>query len=139
MTTKNSAKIGNIYHCDICDYSCLCNSDLKKHLLTRKHLLATNSNNVVTKQSAYICNHCHKEYNDRSGLWRHKKKCSIVQEKEISNTKNIPTTDIDKEVLIKMLLKNQDIMEGVILKNTIVMDKMIEMMPNMGMNTNSNK
>jgi len=41
--------------------------------------------------------------------------------------------------LIKMLLKNQDIMEGVILKNTIVMDKLIEMMPNMGMNTNSNK
>ena len=138
MTTQNSAKLGNIYHCDICDYSCLCNSDLKKHLLTRKHSLATNNNNVVKKKSAYICNNCHKEYNDRSGLWRHKKKCSVAQGECKSKTNNTPTVDIDKELLIKMLLKNQDIMEGVILKNSDVMDKMIEMMPNMGMNISNN-
>jgi hypothetical protein len=127
MATKKSGKIGKNYSCDICDYTCSCNSDFKKHLLTRKHHLATNSNGFVTQKSAYICDHCDKEYNDRSGLWRHKKKCYIVQEKELSNTNEIPTTDIDKEFLIKMLLKNQD-----------VMDKMIELMPNMGMNHSNN-
>jgi len=39
-----------------------------------------------------------------------------------------------------MLLKNQDVMEGVLLKNQDVMEKMIELMPNIGNyshNTNS--
>jgi hypothetical protein len=81
---------------------------------------------------------CGNIYKFRQGLYKHKKKCSIVQGECKSNTNNIPTIDIDKEFLIKMLLKNQDIMEGVILKNSDVMDKMIEMMPNMGMNNNTN-
>ena len=82
----------------------------------------------IKNPKKYVCDDCSKEYKtSNSGLWRHKKKCSITQGKEISNTNNIPTTDIEKELLIKMLLKNQD-----------VMDKMIEMMPNMGMNNNTN-
>jgi len=66
---------------------------------------------------------CGNIYKFRQGLYKHKKKCSIVQGECKSNTNNIPTTDIDididKELLIKMLLKNQE-----------VMDKMIEMMSN---------
>ena len=36
-----------------------------------------------------------------------------------------------------MLLKNQDIMEGVLLKNQDVMEKMMDIMPSIGNNTNS--
>jgi uncharacterized Zn-finger protein len=30
----------------------------------------------------YICSLCQKEYNDNSGLWRHKKKCEKNMDKE---------------------------------------------------------
>ena len=140
--TRNvkNAKNAKIFECVICDFRCSKLSNYNNHISTRKHQLEINGNFGIDKTAdKYECDICSKEFKTNSGLYKHKKKCSSVQEEEILKTDNIPTTDIDKDVLIKMLLKNQDIMEGVILKNTIVMDKLIEMMPNMGMNNNSNK
>jgi hypothetical protein len=131
MTINNSPKITNKFHCEKCDFRCSKLSNYNNHISTRKHQLEINGNFGIDKTAdKYECDICSKEFKTNSGLWKHKRKCSIDQEEEISKTNNIPTTDIDKDVLIKMLLKNQDIMEGAILKNTIVMDKMIEMMPN---------
>ena len=141
MPDENSAKLGKIYKCNMCHYNCSYKSDLKKHLLTRKHLhtynTLTNTDEISTKLSEYSCE-CGNTYKHRQSLFNHKKRCSIVQVECNSKTNNSPTVDIDKELLIKMLLKNQDIMEGVILKNSDIMDKMIEMMPNMGMNISNN-
>ena len=39
---------------------------------------------------------------------------------------------------MKMLLKNQDIMEGILFKNSDVMNKMMEVMPQIGNTTNNN-
>jgi hypothetical protein len=100
--------------------------------------MATYGNNVDIKKTSYICEICNKEYLDRSGLWRHKKKCFIIQKDEIANNNTISTTDIDKELLMKMLLKNQDIMEGILFKNSDVMNKMMEVMPQIGNTTNNN-
>ena len=127
MAINNSSKIANKFHCEKCEYTCNKNSEYNKHLSTKKHQILQNPIHY-TKQT-FTCK-CGKEYKHSSTLYHHKKKCSSVQEEEILKTDNIPTTDIDKDVLIKMLLKNQDIIEGAILKNTIVMDKMIEMMSN---------
>ena len=128
METICKTKNPRNFYCEKCDFSSSNKKDYSKHLLTRKHHLETNGNDLEIKNpKKYVCDECSKEFKTNSGLWKHKKKCSIVQLKEISNTNNIPTTDIDKELLIKMLLKNQDIM-----------DKMIEMMPNMGMNISNN-
>ena len=109
--------------------------------MTRKHNKSytgvTNDDEKSPKIPKFKCE-CGNTYKYRQGLYKHKKRCSIVQVECKSKTNNTPTVDIDKELLIKMLLKNQDIMEGVILKNSDVMDKMIEMMPNMGMNISNN-
>ena len=73
--------------------------------------------------------HCDKTYLNRSGLCKHKKKCSIDQGEEKSNTNTTNTTnvDVDKEFLVKMLLKNQD-----------VMDTLMELMPLIGNQINNN-
>jgi len=139
-TPKNAKK----YNCDKCDFHCSKECDWNRHLITRKHKNRITENDLE-QQSAkkrdilFICD-CGKEYPARNSLWYHKKKCSFVQEEKQSNINKSPSTDIDidKELLIKMLLKNQDIMEGVILKNSDVMEKMIEMMPQMGMNHSNN-
>jgi hypothetical protein len=75
------------------------------------------------KNKQYECE-CGNEYTHASGLSRHKKKCGIVQSPETTKTEIVQ--DIDKELLIKLLLKNSDVME-----------KMMEIMPQIGNTTNS--
>jgi hypothetical protein len=138
---KKRQKTPNMFECEICDFSCRKESEWGRHKMTGKHINRINRIEKTPKtpktSKMYICE-CGKEYKYSRGLWEHKKKCSVEQPSEISNNNNISITDIDKEILVKMLLKNQDIMEGVILKNSDVMDKMMEIMPNMGMNNYHN-
>ena len=140
MATNKTSKNIKKFNCETCNFICCKKGDYDRHLLTRKHKMATDGNNVDIKKTSYVCEICNKEYLDRSGLWRHKKKCSIIQNEETTNTNNntISTTDIDKELLMKMLLKNQDIMEGIFFKNSDVMNKMMEVMPQIGNTTNTN-
>ena len=114
-------------YCEKCDFTCSKESNWKKHLATAKHKKEINGN-VGNEQTAvlYKCDICNKEFKTNSGLWKHKKKCSIGQGE--NNTKNTEF-DIDKDFLIKMLLKNQDVIE-----------KLTEVMPQLGNqvhNTNS--
>jgi hypothetical protein len=130
FTSKNIEK----FYCKKCDFICCKKGDYTRHKLTRKHILATDSNTDDIKKTSHICENCNKEYKDRTGLWRHKKKCVEIQHMNsvIQSDKMTPTFEVDKEMLIKLLLKNQDVME-----------KMIELMPQIGNNnyshnTNSN-
>ena len=134
MITNITLKTPKKYQCNYCNYTSDNKKDYSRHLSTDKHIMISNDNvndNKLPINKQNICD-CGNEYKYASGLSRHKKKCNsnydVVNINEANtNTNNSPTTDIEKELLIKMLLKNQD-----------VMDKMIEMMPNMGMNNNTN-
>ena len=62
----------------------------EQHLATQKHnrqRSATPTKRAPTKTNfEFICEHCGKEYKQRSGLWRHKKTCGITKE-NIKNKK----------------------------------------------------
>jgi hypothetical protein len=111
------------YYCELCDYTCFKKYNWNKHLNTQKHVNAIVVNKKVAKSgksgnklqnNLFTCENCGKEYNDRSGLWRHKKKCNSsldnIQEKE--NNKEEPT---DKE-LIMMLIKENSELKNMIMK-----------------------
>ena len=72
------------------------------------------------------CNICNKNFMNRSGLWKHKKKCKILINNE---TKIIENNNKDemKELVLKLINQNSE------LQKTIH-----EMIPNMGNNNNSN-
>jgi hypothetical protein len=99
-------KKGQIFECKICDVICYKKYSWKRHLTTRKHLDATNGNIISTKRAdIFKCNNCNKEYKDRTGLWRHKKKCE-------SNNTLINNTFSENNIheLIKYLMKeNSDL------------------------------
>ena len=120
-----SPKLAKKFYCESCDYGCSKESDYNKHIMTRKHKKEINGN-VGNEQIShkYECDVCNKEFKTNSGLWKHKKKCSIGQEE--NNTKNTEF-DIDKDFLIKMLLKNQDVIE-----------KLTEVMPQLGNQVHNN-
>jgi len=147
-TTLSQKKIAHNYECDKCNYKCYTKGDYNKHIKTIKH--NTTNTTKIQQQNSYTCG-CGKMYNHRASLHNHKKVCKFIEDIESkeyakTNDNNVELSggvEIDKETLIQMLLKNQDIMENVISKNQEVMEKMMEIMPNIGSNyhitnTNSN-
>ena len=105
MSTDLSQKSQLNYICELCNYSSSNKKDFSKHLLTLKHKnqqKSTNVNNFVLKNPILKCI-CGKIYKERTGLWRHKKKCKIN-----INTENLhKSIDTDKEQLILVLQKYQ--------------------------------
>ncbi len=149
--TFYSPKIAKKFYCEKCEYKCSKQSDFNKHINSIKHNANICYNNASI--NSLTCEECGKKYKHSSSFYRHKKKCSIAQGEENSNTNttqpthnntnntNNTSVDVDKELLIKMLLKNQDVMEGILLKNQDFMEKMMEIMPQIGNqinNTNTN-
>jgi len=102
--------------CELCDYTCSKKFNFDRHILSSKHLKTTNSNKSATKNeqneqkgAIYCCDICNKEYNDRTGLWRHKKKCN--EPLDVSND-NEPT---DKELMM-MILKDNSELKNIIME-----------------------
>lgn len=95
--------------CEPCDYECSKKFLWTQHLSTRKHKMATqatdrqpkNMQNVVL----HVCEQCGRQYKQRSGLWRHKKKCNVVKKEEKIEKTNDDMTLLVKEMMIHM--KNQ--------------------------------
>ena len=99
MSTENPVKIPKQFNCLLCDYSTSNSKDYKKHILTRKHQLATKSTHKIPKNATYFCD-CGKKYKDRTGLWRHKRKCTYI----IEDTPQSDSTETEDKKLIRILI-----------------------------------
>jgi hypothetical protein len=106
LGAKRAIKGQNEYMCEICHFTCCKKYSWERHILTSKHIQATDGNVLATikgqKGQLYCCENCGKEYNDRTGLWRHNKKC-ISNAETISQNKKL--SELDKDELIITLLK----------------------------------
>ena len=83
MKTQKNAK----YCCEKCQFVSDNKYDYRRHLLTSKHKKTTITTEITTNKSQYICA-CYKKYNDRAGLWRHKKSCNYHDNTIEDNTNN---------------------------------------------------
>ena len=93
------------YICNECDFKCSKLSNYNKHLSTRKHLILTNTSNVLThKNNKFVCD-CGKTYNHRQSLHTHKKKCNFEQD-ATPIEKNTPKDD-ERDKLINILFKEK--------------------------------
>ena len=120
------------FSCKICEYKCSKKYNLERHLLSTKHKMATKVNILATKkeqcsqneQKEHFNNHlaceaCGKTYKDRTGLWKHKKKCKIAiyssdSDSDDDHHKN-PNNIIDKD-LIMMLIKDHSETKALMMK-----------------------
>ena len=84
LTTK-SPKVAEDFNCIFCNYTCCKMSEWNRHLMTLKHQKSLKVSNLETfgnKTSQklalkeFSCEKCHKEFKNRSGLWKHKQKCN---------------------------------------------------------------
>ena len=120
MTTIDNdslVKISTDFKCNICNYNTGRKYNLDLHLNSIKHknnVSTTNHNEpLVIVSKNYSCQNCAKEFNDRAGLWRHKKKCSVVEPHEESCVKN---NTPDKDELITYLMKENQEFKNLILE-----------------------
>ena len=107
MATKKYYQPSITFTCNMCDYNTSSKSNYNKHILTSKHQkkyfsnsLATNDNVKVSESVIYQCHKCNKIYQDRTGLWRHNKKCNSSANNNINQTNDIGTlTNLVLEVV----------------------------------------
>ena len=120
-------KNAKIFECKKCHFKCSKESNWKLHINTLKHKRSytrvTLNTNKMPKNATpeYVCE-CGKNYKYRQGLYKHKKKCYIVQGEEMSTNDMICSTntntnnvDIEKitELFKHMLVQNQDFMTDI--------------------------
>jgi hypothetical protein len=100
------------FYCNICDYRTSKKSSYDNHKLSAKHqkgikanVLETFGNEIMPKlcHSKYSCEFCNKDFNNRSGLWKHKQKC--LTERDFTN-KDVNNKGIDEKDLIMMLIND---------------------------------
>ena len=132
------SKMSQTFECKTCDFVCSRKSQYNRHLSTRKHIendkRVTSDHDLVPKSSNTFECECGNIYKYRQGLYKHRKTCCYIVQGDSDNVNNKSSIfEVDKELLVKMLLKNQDVME-----------KMMEIIPSLGNqshnnnNTNSN-
>jgi Txe/YoeB family toxin of Txe-Axe toxin-antitoxin module len=126
FSNQNLQKICNNFYCEKCDYITSRKSSYNDHILSAKHQKSMVSNENLQKIcNEYVCHNCSKKYKDNSGLWRHKKKCIIV-----NNTNNdiySEKTNLDEKMdvydLVKYLMKeNSELKNMMIEQNNTVLE-----------------
>jgi len=131
MTTKKTQKNAKKFVCDNCDYNTSNKYDYERHLSTTKH-----KNNELTTEffvpKKLQCINCNKPFNDRAGLWRHNKKCVLMQElvnpqNILVNISDLQNDHIKQQQLVEYLLKeNSEFKQLMIDQNKHMMEQMNE-------------
>ena len=118
----------DFYECKKCDFKCSKKSNFERHVSTQKHKMTEIMGSVNQKRAksanTFQCGFCDKQYKEKSGLWRHKKKCKLYSK----NTK-IEEDVINIHLINKIISQNSEILkENNELKMIIIesQDKMLE-------------
>jgi hypothetical protein len=110
MTANFTQKNVQKYCCQHCDFNSCKKNDYDRHVSTQKHknnILTTDDNEKHAKK--HTCDYCEKEYNDRAGLWRHKKKCQEIND-DVQQDDNS-----DKDLIMMLVKQNSELLE--VIKN----------------------
>jgi hypothetical protein len=133
METEKTQNILPKFFCDNCDFKCLNKSEWNRHISTSKHKKKTDGNILETEKTVkniFTCEFCNKIYNNRSGIWKHTKKC---------NPNNIIETDENKIVDVMtdqnylLIEQNKQLLE----QHLDLKSMIIDICKNMNVNNNT--
>ena len=144
---RDNAKI---FICEKCNFKCFKQSNFDKHLLTEKHKRITTDYKKMPKNAEeYYCD-CGKIYKYRQGLYKHKKKCSrinnsiIVQDNISHNSSFMNLISQNKELMNLLVVQKEETKELIeqnkeMQKQNKEMQQTIkEIVPRIGNTTNNN-
>ena len=138
---KNQQETSNNFYCTACDYSTCKKCNYDEHLTTAKHhKLACSFENQQNQQNQhkigndFTCKNCSKKYKDYSGLWRHKNKCVLVEDKVCTSN------EISQDLILNIIQQNKELQQMLIeqnKQNQELQNKVLEICKN-GIVTNNN-
>jgi len=109
----NSNKISPLFKCDLCNTISSNKKDFQKHLLTRKHLKNGHPQQISPQKTLqHECSNCNKQYNSRSGLWRHNKICNGDKDKVIDHL--IKENSEFKNIVLEMMKSNSELQKQLV-------------------------
>jgi len=109
--TLDYNKTAKNFSCEKCDFICFKKSDYERHILTLKHKM-DDAGLQENTDIEYTCN-CGKNYKYRQGLWKHKKKCSLIKPSQ-------EMTEQDKEEEEKKEKEEKDKADMLLLTNLVM-------------------
>jgi hypothetical protein len=117
--------------CEICNYNCDKKTNYERHMTSVKHCKKiSEDNNILNK-----CVDCDKDFSTVSGLWKHRKKCSITKEDKVSfddpstligsNVSN-SSNDIPFELILEVIKQSKEVQNVLIEQNKELQNKLLE-------------
>lgn len=142
------------FECLKCDYRCSKKFLWEQHCSTLKHKRQRSATPSVVSNTLFECELCGKAYKQRSGLWRHKKKCQnidVCEESQVVGTDN-SAQNIESGEIMKENMELKHLMHAMLSgfeRDTKMKDQMMDqmkeqskiiqdMIPRLG-NNNNNK
>ena len=117
-----------VWCCKPCDYSTSRKSQLERHLATPRHIMKQNETLIGTIETdkLYNCN-CGDSFNSRTTLWRHKKKCIIIQQPVttqniIVNISDLQNEDKQQQLVDYLMKENSEFKQLMIDQNKQLME-----------------
>jgi hypothetical protein len=80
METNITSNFHYNFVCEICDFKCCKKGDYNRHLSTLKHKNKHLDTKITSFTSHQLICECGKKYKNRTGLWKHRKKCFYKNE-----------------------------------------------------------
>jgi hypothetical protein len=115
--SENSEDHKTIYYCELCDYKCFMKQHIKQHNLTQRHIKQIGNKygkngKEYSDAHKYNCN-CGKQYVNKSGLWKHKKKCKNNDILPI-NQENITENSLLKDLIVEVMNQNSELHKSIL-------------------------
>jgi len=127
MATESGIFVAEQFYCKFCDYNAPKKYNYEKHILTARHQKLATSQHLATignKKVAFCgttpfeCKVCNKFYKNRTGLWRHNKKCYLNIQETLSN-KDLMTKIIEQNM--SLIMQNQEFKDLIKEQNQTIM------------------
>jgi len=106
------------YYCKHCKFTSKNKTDFSRHEKTVKHIAQINVNSTETAiipspATSHCCQHCNKEYKNRSGLWKHAQQCDAVPKSEspvqVEQPVSPSNTMISNEMIMCLVQQNKEL------------------------------
>lgn len=141
METSVTSKNIKIFSCEKCDFRCSKRGDFNRHLSTDKHRRKQMETNLTSITSHELSCECGREYKNRTGLWKHRKKCPFLNPPEQSSQQLPESTHT--EMMKTFIKENREMMVSmmqtmVTANKEMVVDLVPKLQPNITNNTQNN-
>jgi len=124
MTNKKMPKNAEKFICEKCNFTCCKKSNWDTHILTAKHKIRSNTNEIPKKMPKnYECI-CGRQYTHASSLWNHKRVCNEHKKNADDVVDNKVSTEEPQIVSIMetLIKENQDFKKLLIEQNSQIME-----------------